>query len=233
MGKLKRVAERAVQRTRTLIEKMRHERRLRKSQKIFCIGCNKTGTTSLEKELIELGYILGDQGQAELLYDKHYFNKNFEPIIEYCRTAEAFQDAPFSCPETYKHLDKAFPKSKFILSVRDDAEQWYRSLTSFHAKSFNGGKLPTYEVLAEVDYLRKGYVATIVELFGSTKEEPYQKESLLDFYNRHNEDVIGYFADRPDDLLIINLSKAGDYQRFLDFLGKTSPRKTFQWENKT
>ena len=143
MGKLKRAVERAVQRSKVMIENMRHDRRLRKSQKIFCIGCNKTGTTSLERELIELGYILGDQRQAELLYDAHYFKKNFGPIIEYCRTAEAFQDAPFSCPETYKYLDKAFPNSKFILSVRDDPEQWYRSLTEFHAKSFNEGKLPT------------------------------------------------------------------------------------------
>lgn len=231
--KLKRKIARIAERSRVWIGEVRRDRRIRNNPKVFCIGCNKTGTTSLEKELVALGYILGDQRQAELLYDAHYFKGNFAPIIDYCRSAEAFQDAPFSCPETFKHLDKAFPKAKFILSVRDDAEQWYRSITRFHAKSFNDGKIPTYEVLKEVDYLRKGYAATIIDLFGSTKEEPYHKESLIKFYNGHNESVMKYFSARPNDLLVINLSRAGDYQRFLDFLGTTSPRTTFQWENKT
>ena len=35
-------------------------------QKIFGIGHNKTGTTSLQKAMIDLDYIIGDQRQAEL-----------------------------------------------------------------------------------------------------------------------------------------------------------------------
>ena len=92
-------------------------------QKIFCIGLNKTGTTSLEKAMIDLGYLIGDQRQAELLFDD-WVKRDFSKLIEYCKTAVFFQDSPFSYPYTYVAIDQAFPNSKFILTIRDDAEQW-------------------------------------------------------------------------------------------------------------
>lgn len=86
-------------------------------QKVFCIGRNKTGTTSLKKALSEFGYLIGDQRAAERLIDA-YAIRDFGPIMSYCETAEAFQDVPFSWPYTYVVLDQAFPNSKFILTVR-------------------------------------------------------------------------------------------------------------------
>src|SRR5690606_32146124 len=104
-------------------------------QKIFCIGRNKTGTTSLAAEFKELGYPVGHQRTAEKLID-YYIANDFQPIIDYCRSAQVFQDAPFSWPETYKYLDEAYPNSLFILSVRDNAEQCYNYLTKFHSKLY-------------------------------------------------------------------------------------------------
>jgi 3-oxoacyl-[acyl-carrier-protein] synthase III len=56
-------------------------------QKIFCVGCNKTGTTSLEVALRELGYIMGDQATAELLTIQYWGKRDFRRIIRYCYTA--------------------------------------------------------------------------------------------------------------------------------------------------
>ena len=56
---------------------------------------------------------------------------NFAPIIAFARTAQLFQDIPFALPFTFQALDQPFPGSKFILSVRRDAEEWYGSLTRF------------------------------------------------------------------------------------------------------
>ena len=83
------------------------------SPKIFGIGNNKTGTTSLSKAMSKLGYKVGNQKIAELLH-KDWAQRNFTPIIEYCKTAEFFQDVPFSKPFTFIVLDQAFPNSKFI-----------------------------------------------------------------------------------------------------------------------
>ncbi len=79
-----------------------------KGCKIFCIGQNKTGTTSIRKACEDLGFDVGNQRVAENLLI-NYLENDFKSIIDYCKTANVFQDFPFSWPETYKHLDKAFP----------------------------------------------------------------------------------------------------------------------------
>jgi hypothetical protein len=202
--------------------------------KYFCIGRNKTGTTSLKKAFEDLGFPVGNQRKAELIYDDHYFNNNFSPIIEYCKSAQVFQDVPFSVPDTFKYLDKAYPGSKFILTIRDDAEQWYHSITRFHAKKFGkGGRTPTVEDLKSATYLRKGAMYNTVKIHGTPDYDPYNKDIMLAHYNNYNESVINYFKGREDDLLVINLSEPDSYKKFVAFLGVSSPYKNFPWENKT
>jgi hypothetical protein len=75
--------------------------------KIFCIGLNKTGTTSLKTALRTLGYEVGNQRKAELLLNDWY-KRDYKDLIQYCKGAEAFQDVPFSFPFTFIALDQAF-----------------------------------------------------------------------------------------------------------------------------
>jgi len=202
--------------------------------KYFCIGRNKTGTTSIAKAFSELGFLVGDQSIAEELTDEYYYVGNFEPIIRYCTTAQVFQDQPFSLPETFKHLDKAFPGSRFILTIRHSSEEWYQSLTRFHAKKFGrNGQLPTANDLQNADYVRKGFMYNVVKLYGTSDEEPYEKEILIAHYDAHNQSVTSYFANRPGDLLVINVAEAGSYKMFAQFSGTTPTRTEFPWENRT
>ncbi|WP_051169854.1 sulfotransferase [Mesoflavibacter zeaxanthinifaciens] len=202
--------------------------------KIFCIGLNKTGTTTIEKVLKDYGYSLGDQPKAELLAKKWY-NRDFNEIINYCHTADAFQDIPFSLPFTYAFLDQYFTKAKFILTLRDNPEQWYESITKFHAKLWAKGKdIPTSQDLKEANYRYKGYAFEINQfMFNTPKEDPYNKKVLLNYYNNHMYSVIEYFRSRPDKLLVINVSNDKDYLRLADFLNKKPIYKGFPWENKT
>ena len=129
-----------------------------KTPKIFCIGCNKTGTTSLKVALKELGYRIGDQTKAELLID-NYINRDFKSIAAYCKTADAFQDVPFSFKHTYLAMDVLIPGSKFILTVRDDERQWYESVIRFQTKMYGkNGQVPTYKELRNANYRENGYV---------------------------------------------------------------------------
>lgn len=201
--------------------------------KIFCIGANKTGTTSLKKEFSALGFIVGNQKRAERLFP-FYQTGDFDPIMAYCRTAQVFQDAPFSLPETFKHVDRAYPGSKFILSVRDSPEQWYQSLIKFHAKMFGNGKIPTKNDLMNSGYIWKGWAwEGHKAVFKTPEDDLYNKQLLTQYYNMHNQSVLDYFKNRPKDLLVINLSEPDSYARFLTFIGVTSPRQHFPWENKT
>ena len=213
---------------------MRSALNSRGRNKVFVIGQNKTGTTSLEKAFKDLGFMVGDQRVAEILYDRHYFSSEFQPIVEYCRTAQVFQDVPFSRDNTYKVLDREFPNSKFILTIRDNAEQWYSSLTRFHTKLFGkNGNTPTVEDLRAATYVRLGFMYNVIRAHGTSEEDPYNREIMLKYYESYNQEVVEYFKDRPDDLLVINIAEKGAYKKFVDFLGVDSPYDNFPWENRT
>lgn len=42
-----------------------------------------------------LGYVVGNQHQAELMFDDRV-KRDFRRITQYCKTAQFFQDAPIS-----------------------------------------------------------------------------------------------------------------------------------------
>ncbi|SRR6266404_1682501 len=200
------------------------------AEKVFCIGFPKTGTTSLEQALNDLGYRLGDQHQGELLL-RDYAARDFKTIVEFCLTADAFQDAPFCFPFTFVALDQSFPNGKFILSVRDDADQWYRSLVRFHGNLFAGGRVPVKEDLLRATYCYPGFVWEAMSLLWNTPEDDiYHKPTMLSHYDRHNSDVRDYFRFKSN-LLELNLSDKDAYKRFCDFLGKEPAAAGFPWLN--
>ncbi len=103
--------------------------------KIFCIGLPKTRTTSIGAvfKLFNFKTVLG----LHLIDD--WSNRDFRSLIALCQTAQAFQDIPFSLPFTYQILDYVFPNSKFILTVRNGVNEWYKSLTTFHTNLIGKG----------------------------------------------------------------------------------------------
>lgn len=232
MGKIKAGLKLERDIRRLIVNNIFNKIRVYHKQKIFCIGRNKTGTTSIKKAFSDLGFLVGDQRMAERL-TSHYFEGNFQPIIRYCRTAQVFQDVPFSYPETFKHLDKAFPGSKFILTIRNSAEQWYESLIRFHSKKFGNGNIPTAEQLKDADYVWKGWVYQLLKLHNTTEDNPYDKNTLIQHYHEHNNAILKYFEKRPKDLLVVNLAERGSYHNFCKFLGIDSLFDKFPWENRT
>ena len=204
------------------------------NSKIFCIGFNKTGTTTIEKTLKEFNFKLGNQIKGELLiFD--WYKRDFKKIIKLCKTANAFQDVPFSLPFTYIILDQYFKNAKFILSIRNNEDQWYNSLTKFHSKLFSDGSaIPTCKQLKEAEYRYKGFVYQTFKLIYNTKDDDiYNKETLINLYNNHNYLVKEYFKSRPEKLIVINVSKKNDYFRLCEFLNIKPLRDDFPWKNKT
>lgn len=201
-------------------------------QKVFCIGRNKTGTTSVEFVLREFGYKMGHQPTAERLLP-HYAKGDWKPILEYCKTAQAFQDAPFSWPETWKILVKAYPNAKFILTYRDE-ESWYNSITRFHSKLFADGKrIPTKEDLKNASYRYRGFMwDTNRAVYNTPDNDPYNKEILISNYSKHNNDVLAHF-NRHTNFLAVDVSHPGSYHKLCEFLGHTPLHKEFPHLNKT
>ncbi|SDS69317.1 hypothetical protein SAMN04515667_2755 [Formosa sp. Hel1_31_208] len=209
-------------------------RLFKKSPKIFCIGHNKTGTTTIETVLKQMGYTKGNQVKGELLL-KSWHQRDFKTIIAFCKKAQAFQDIPFSLPYTYQHLDLAFPNAKFILTERDSTEQWYESLTRFHSKLWADGKrIPTATDLKNTPYREQGFAYSFAKnVYGTPDDNIYDENVLKAFYEQYNATVKNYFKSRPEKLVVINVSNAKDYGKLCTFLNQPPIGDDFPWMNKT
>lgn len=206
----------------------------RQQEKVFCIGLNKTGTTSLSAALHDLGFRLGSQRRGELLLDD-WARRDFCRIFYLCYSADAFKDIPFSLPFTFEAIDQHFPNAKFIMSLRDDGEQWYESITRFHSKLWADGKrIPTAEDLKTATYIKRGRPWHSNRLIYNTPEtEPYRKDDLLQFYANHRDAVRSYFKHRSGKMLEINVARSDDYARMCEFLVRQPLSKGFPWCMKT
>jgi hypothetical protein len=206
-----------------------------RKNKIFCVGFNKTGTTSLEQTLINHNYELGNQRQGELLL-KDWIVRDFSRIIKLAKSAQAFQDIPFSLPYTFVVMDQNFNDSKFILTIRDSPEIWYESLVRFHSKLWGscGSKVLTMSDLGKVNYLYPGFAELAARnVFNLTGEDPYEKNKLINTYVNHNQSIIDYFRYRPNDLLVLNLKHEDAYKKFCKFLNIDPIANSFPILNKS
>ena len=191
--------------------------------KVFVIGLGKTGTTSLEKILIDMGFQLGNQAAGEMLIDD-YGQKEFHRIVNYYHSAEAFQDIPCSLPEMYRIIDRSFPKSKFILTIRDNSEEWFESLIRFHTKIFSSSINPPSELdLKDANYRYKSWALHAMQIiFNYPKIPLYEPSHYKSVYEKHINDVKSYFKNR-EDLQIINLKDYNSINQLCKFLGFSTP----------
>jgi len=209
--------------------------KVKNNKKVFCIGRNKTGTTSMVDLLEQLGFIVAPQRPAELMLDD-WAKREFDQLLTFVKyRGDAFQDIPFSLPETYKVLDEAFPGSKFILTVRDSPSEWYRSLVKFHGKLFGqNGKKPTEADLKRAAYVHKGYMLKCNRyIYNPPPEDPYHEPTLKAHYEQYNASVKAYFAGQPDKLLVVNVKDQDSAKRICKFLGTKKQLERMPWKNKT
>ena len=92
--------------------------------KVFGIGFHKTATTSLAKALSYLGYRVTGPNWVD---NPNPAEKVYKMAFELANKFDAFQDNPW--PTLYKELDRKFPGSKFILTLRP-SDEWIRSVVN-------------------------------------------------------------------------------------------------------
>jgi hypothetical protein len=172
--------------------------------KIICVGFHKTGTSTLDEALKILGYkVIG----LRLDLAKYLLNGDYSKALKIADKYDAFQDNPW--PILYKELDKKYPNSKFILTIRED-QKWLKSIVN-HFGGDNTG-------------MRKW-------IYGES--DPKGNEELyLKRYQKHNQDVIEYFKDRKEDLIIVSWEKGDGWNEICTFLGKQIPNQDFPHSNK-
>jgi 3'-phosphoadenosine 5'-phosphosulfate (PAPS) 3'-phosphatase len=178
--------------------------------KIFGIGLSKTGTTSLASALELLGYRTKDYPGLEVYQPDDLGTLDARLLSSY----DAFTDTPI--PSLYRALDRAFPGSKFILTVRD-MEGWLKSCR----KQFT-------QKLA--DKQNEAHNRLFIDLYGT----PVFDEALFRAgYERFVRGVMDYFKDRPQDLLVLNVTAGEGWEKLCPFLGKPIPDLPFPKANVT
>jgi hypothetical protein len=126
----------------------------------------------------------------------------------------------------YQKLDALYPGSKFILTVREK-EQWLKSVDRLReANSKRLIRLDQFErqnieLYHELKYGLKLTHRSIK--FDSTK---YWKA-----YQRHQNEVLEYFSDRPDDLLVLHICAGEGWEKLCPFLGLDIPVTAFPHEH--
>jgi hypothetical protein len=156
--------------------------------KVFAIGFNKTGTSSLHYIFEKLGYT-SYHGVA--WRDTNSMSIFFK--------FDAFSD---DVPKDFRKLDRLFKGSKFILQVRS-LDSWIDS---------------------RIEHVRR---KNLVRAQRGEPQKPLADEAMVRDWvwrrERHHREVIAHFADRPDDLLVINFIEDPDaasrVARFLGYSG--------------
>ena len=197
--------------------------------KVFCIGDNKTGTTSIEAVFRNLGLHVPKQSHQERLTSHVLTSGRYDALVRFVRNFDAFQDAPFSQESLYIALDASFPNSKFILTLREP-NAWFDSLLGFHQKffGFEGSGAPEMSFWSGKKHLHENYtfeqmkrIATQVRNGRITIDwgRLYDRDARISAFNERNDAIIRYFRDRPSDLLCIDLAEEADTTKICRFLG--------------
>jgi hypothetical protein len=176
--------------------------------KIFNIGLNRAGTTSLAEALRLLGFSTAHyRHRGVRLYDLIIHNARrgrrlFDGLEEQC---DAFSD--FAGRHFYAELDRQYPGSKFILTTRE-LDGW---LDSRERKVLLNRARPDY---------RYGFLA--IDREGWARERAAYVSRLQ-----------AHFAGRPGDLLVIDIPAGEGWDRLCPFLGVPAPDRPFPWQNRS
>lgn len=182
--------------------------------KIFGLGMSRTGTRSLTSALQVLGwdtshYPIDEDTYTELAHGQYDLTllKDYDGLTD-------ITTIPY-----YPHFDKLYPGSKFILTVREKSG-WLRSCQNhwFNRPAFKQTDDPDEETHLLMRQLLRSAV------YGCYNFVP---DRFSHVYDKHVRDVMDYFKDRPDDLLIIDICSGEGFEKLAPFLGRPLPAQPF------
>lgn len=169
--------------------------------KIFGIGLNKTGTSTLGVCFEQLGY--RHMSSRRDIMSKYLYGEK-EALFELCDAHDAFEDWPY--PLAYKDLFERYGRdAKFILTLRKSPEVWLRSLKKhcLRAHPRKNGQMLAY---------------------GHSYPHGFEKQ-FIEHYRRHHDEVVAFFKanDASDQLLTLNWEDGDGWSELCAFLDVPVP----------
>lgn len=183
-------------------------------QRVFGVGMNKTGTTSLKRCFGLLGLYPIAPNSLESAETRHAVRRlfdhgDYEPMLAIAARNRSFEDRPWNVWEAYRRLDERFPGSRFILTHREP-ESWWRSVERW---------ITVVKPRMARKYRQHLRAASL------------GKADMIAAYERYNRAVTEHFAGR-DDLLVIDFEKGEGWAELCAFLGVPVPDVAFPHVNR-
>ncbi len=124
---------------------------------------------------------------------------NRDNIQNYTNKFDALTDLWSVTNMDYKEIYKLYPNAVYILTIRD-TEPWLKS-TKYYKK------------LGRISRLIPGY------------EEMQNKIKLIskDYYENYNKNVLEFFKDKPEKLLVMNITKGDGWDKLGKFFKIETP----------
>jgi hypothetical protein len=184
--------------------------------RVFGIGMQRTGTSSLHEAFQLLGFDSGHWKSAEwagaIWREMNKWGRSRTLELDY-----ALCDNPI--PLLYRRLDEAYPGSKFILTVRDE-DVWLESCRMFWTYDWNPRRWSW-----DID----GFSHKMHGITYGTID--FNEDIFRERYRRHNAEVLEYFKGR-DDLLCIEVNENASMAPLCEFLGVPVVDAPFPHQNK-
>jgi hypothetical protein len=169
--------------------------------KVFCVGFNKTGTTTLHR-------ILGDQLSYRSAHKPRWTDWSITKNRARLDPFDAFSDG--GCP-SIKNLDELYPDALFILNTRP-LKRWVLS----RHKAVERSRRAVGWALTK--YVPLGFIAWIINRWVLDNREAAVLRWIR-IRNSYHEHVIRYFSDRPGKLLVVNIEEDDFPAQLARFLG--------------
>ncbi|WP_434036019.1 sulfotransferase family protein [Formosa sp. 4Alg 33] len=184
------------------------------SNKVFCIGLNKTGTSSLHEAFNILGlksvHYKDDHGNdiKEIILNNYLSGHD---ILKGLEAYDAFSDWDQEqyTIEIFKAFNEQYPGSKFILNTRD-LKGWLDSREK-HVKNNQIKK-------------RKDPQADIVWL-------DIDREAWETQFKKHYQEANAYFKGRTDNFLVFDVINGDGWETLCPFLNVPIPNVPFPKKN--
>lgn len=175
--------------------------------KIFGIGLNKTGTSSLHEALQRLGFRSLHWGGPTVRAVVERARDEGRPLLEDLAGYDAFSDI-WALSESFELLDRQYPGSRFILTTRS-LESWIDS----RERHVQRNRIAKGEGRYGGDFLQ------------------IEPEAWRRLYIEHHARVRDYFRGR-DDLLVMRITEGQGYDVLCPFLGLENPGEPFPVRNR-
>ena len=183
--------------------------------KIFGIGLSKTGTSSLDCALNDLRIRSIHFPSDHTTYTELSEGRYRLTILESFQAATDISVAPF-----YAQLDQVYPNSKFVLTVRD-LDAWLDSVCD-HWEFM-------WQWAPHDRQFRKFLEFITACVYGVHK---YHRDRFVYAYRQHLKSVREYFADRPGDLLTLDICAGDGWEQLCPFLNVPVPAQPFPYANR-